>query len=337
MIYKFLLFPLFLCLCISVAAQELQSPQISQNAIFANSGLAGSKGQTRICTALTMATDPGYSKLYNGLVSMDGLILKNKIGIGGYLKNEFYKINNTYTNDQSQTFTYTNMYMGVMFAPKFHIGTNNIKKPGRTFSPAIGFGLKATQFDYTGFTFTNSSGERKLYYDGLQDYSINMDFISLSLLYSSPRSFVGVKFNVSEYHSNFYLHDASITLARSYYNSKVSKPDFSFNPQFYFSFPIYALNYSLPDWGYLDYQNKNVMNSFAVINLDFRYKKIIMGSFFDWTIHSEFYGGLTGGIQSNTMKIVINYAHKLSKTDDMNNGLFLSANFYIKAKKNNYQ
>ena len=43
---------LFCGVCISVFGQELQSPQINQNAIFANPGLAGSKGQARVCGSM---------------------------------------------------------------------------------------------------------------------------------------------------------------------------------------------------------------------------------------------------------------------------------------------
>jgi len=49
-------------ICNSVSAQELQSPQISQHAIFSNPGLAGQMGYTRIAASLSTYKSSNYYK-----------------------------------------------------------------------------------------------------------------------------------------------------------------------------------------------------------------------------------------------------------------------------------
>jgi len=348
MIYKFLSLLFFCCGCISAFSQELQSPQINQNALFANPGLAGSKGQTRVCTSLSIANN-NYSspatvffnersitnRTYNGFGSIDGLILKNKIGIGGYIKNEFYS--RKYTNsfyDTLQTyhaytncFNYSNMYMGLMIAPKFHIHSNKIEHPGRTLSPSIGIGFKATQFNYSDNDTTYKNGI----------CSSSLDYLSIGLLYSTPKSYWGLKCNFNQYHNHLFLYDISIVVARSYFNKKAIDPKFSFNPQIYFSFPIYQIINPSIYWGSYDRQNLHNASSFMCLNLDFRYKKILFGMFTDWTINNGYYTGITGGIQLSSAKIMINYSPKLSPKNNTTNGIFLSANFLINPKKSTYR
>jgi hypothetical protein len=359
MIYKFLSL-LFLgcgCGCFSAFSQELQSPQINQNAIFANPGLAGSKGQTRIGTTMGAANNNYYARatpftngysttnhIYSGLGSIDGLILKNKIGIGAYLKNEYYQKKYTtsfYDSLQSyhtitNCFNYSNIYMGLMIAPKFYIHSTKTEKPGRTLSPAIGIGFKATQFNYSGddiiYFIPNTD---TIYKNGMRSSSISLDYISLGLLYSTPKSYWGLKCNFNQYNNYLFLHDISLVVARSYFNKKVTDPNFSFNPQFYIALPIYQLsNHYHPYWGHLYQQNSS---SFMCLNLDFRYKKILFGTFADWTMYNGIYTGITGGVQLSCAKIMLNYSPRLSPKNNTTNGLFISANFLLKAKKTVYR
>src|SRR6187431_1982454 len=109
MIYKFLSLLFFCGACVSVFGQELQSPQINQNAIFANPGLAGSKGQTRVSASTGIFRHKDYGYLNNTLVwktqapvyhasslSIDGLVLNKSIGLGAYIQKTSIKDNETY-------------------------------------------------------------------------------------------------------------------------------------------------------------------------------------------------------------------------------------------------
>jgi hypothetical protein len=49
------------------------------------------------------------------------------------------------------------------------------------------------------------------------------------------------------------------------------------------------------------------------------------------------YGGLTGGIQFEKMKIMVNYSPRFSPKDHGSIGLFISANFYLKEKNERYK
>ncbi|WP_291276149.1 hypothetical protein, partial [Flavobacterium sp.] len=222
-----------MCICIVASAQELQAPQINQNAIFANPGLAGSKGQTRICTALSAfhanyLSGEGWDSngntsqkfrnrnLYSCLVSMDGLILKNKLGIAGYIKNEWHQINDTYnfyqnntqTNAKYMNYKYTNLLMGFMLAPKFHITSSKENKQDHVLSPAAAIGLKDTRFNYSGENFYNYTTQDSII-NGENKNTLNLDYVSASLLYTSPRSYTGIKLNFKNYIHTFLLYNVS--------------------------------------------------------------------------------------------------------------------------------
>ena len=198
MTYKFFSFLFFCGVCVSAFGQELQSPQINQNAIFANPGLAGSKGQTRICTALASFNSKYAASnrtVYNGLVSADGLIMKNRLGIAGYIKNESFNRTNTYNSylNGIQTYThdikynYTNLYMGLMLAPKLEITAKNTNKQNHVLSPALAIGFKGTQFDYSGTDFYNSTTQDSIK-NGSTRNTFELDYAYLSMLYRSTNS-----------------------------------------------------------------------------------------------------------------------------------------------------
>jgi hypothetical protein len=354
----------FYFVCVSVFGQELQSPQISQNAIFANPGLAGSKGQTRISTALLAYQwkrqysdsydnngyhDESLAKrgIYNGLVSIDGLAFKNKLGIAGYLKNESYnRIEthktyqyNTLTNTNEIKYLYTNINMGVMIAPKFQITARNIKKQNHVLSPALAIGFKGTQSEYAGPTIYNYYNQDSTF-SGKQKNSFGLDYISASLLYSSPNSYTGIKLNFVNYVNTFLLYEISFLYAKTYSNKKVEKPKFSFTHQFQITLPTHAPYKVNTHYTYFDRLNKDVLTNYFNANLDFRYDKFILGTFVGlngyYGVHG-IYGGLTGGIQFEKMKIMVNYSPRFSPKDHGSSGLFISANFYLKEKNERYK
>ncbi|WP_299251074.1 hypothetical protein [uncultured Cytophaga sp.] len=361
MTYKNSIIILFCFICISTFGQELQSPQISQNAIFANPGLAGSKGETRISTALLAykwkrqysdnADNNGYNytsiskrNVYNGLISIDGLILKNKLGIAGYLKNESLNCTDIYnsyqynslTNARHITYQYTNINMGFMIAPKFQITARNNKKQDHVLSPAFSIGFKETQSEYTGPTIYTYHHQDSTV-SGKQKSSFGLDYVSASLLYSSPNSYTGIKLNFGNYANNFILYDVSFLYAKTYSNKKIAEPKFSFTHQFQFTFPTFALHENAVYYSYYDRINRDVLTNYFNANLDFRYDKFILGTFAGFNGYYGVYGGFTGGIQLEKMKIIVNYSPRFSPKDHGSSGLFLSANFYLKGKKERYK
>lgn len=360
MIYKFLSLLFFCGVCVSAFGQELQSPQINQNAIFANPGLAGSKGHTRICTALSRYhskyfiwndmdssghNNDSYSnrKIHNGLVSIDGLIMKNTLGIAGYIKNESFQRINSYnsyqnnilTNTRSIKYEYTNIYMGFMLAPKFHLTAQKTNKQDHVLSPAVAIGFKGTQFDYSGPSFYNPTTKDTIK-DGSTKSSLGLDYVSLSLLYSSPKSYLGIKLNFKNYINEFLLYNVSFVYAKTYSNKKVKDSKFSFTPQFQLTIPTYGF-YKLRYNSYFDNMNMNNLNSYFNMNLDFRYGKVIFGNFIGATDYIGFYAGFTGGIQLANTKIVVNYSPRLGSNKNGSSGLFISANFILKPKSSTYR
>lgn len=361
MIYNFLSLLFFCGVCISAFGQELQSPQINQNAIFANPGLAGSKGQTRICTALSAynskyknymyASNNGYTDysvknrtIYSGLVSIDGLIMKNKLGIAGYLKNDSHQIDYTYNfyqnNIQYDTkhikYHYTNLYTGFMLAPKFHLTAQKLNKQDHVLSPAIAIGFKGNQFAYSGPGFYNSTTQDSIA-NGDKKNTFALDYFSLSLLYSSPKSYTGVKLNFKNYVNTFLLYNVSFVYAKTYANKNVKDPKFSFTHQFQLTFPTYEFFKVNGYASYFDNMNTQHLDNYFNANLDFRYGKFIFGTFIGVNGYAGTYAGLTGGINLENTKIIINYSPKISFDSYGSSGLFISANFLLQPKKPTYK
>lgn len=98
-------------------------------------------------------------------MSLDGLILKNKLGIGTYLKYETFERTdqtnyfnyNINTNKTINTYTFSNVYMGFMVAPKFELKSKDEQKPSHLLSPALAIGFKGSQFNYMGNDFYNAT------------------------------------------------------------------------------------------------------------------------------------------------------------------------------------
>lgn len=361
MTYKFLSLLFFCGVCVSAFGQELQSPQINQNAIFANPGLAGSKGQTRVCTALSafnsnypsgrMWDNNGYLNqtitkrtIYNGLISIDGLVMKNRLGIAGYLKNESHQINNRYdfyqNNVQYATkyikYHYTNFNMGFMLAPKFHLTAQKTNKQDHVLSPALAIGFKGTQFDYSGSSFYNSTTQDSII-NGNKKNTFGLDYISLSLLYSSPNSYSGIKLNFENYRNTFLLYNISFLYAKTYSNKNVKDPKFSFTHQFQLTIPTYEFFRVNGYTSYFDNMNTRNLNNYFNANLDFRYGKFVFGTFIGFIDYQAFYAGLTGGVQLKNTKIIVNYSPRLSSKTHGSSGLFISANFLLQPKNKSYR
>lgn len=351
---------LFFCgACVSIFGQELQSPQINQNAIFANPGLAGSKGQTRICTALSTYRSKyknyGYTNgnndysvqnrtIYNGLISVDGLIMKNRLGIAGYLKNESHQIEYTYIFYQNNIpngtkrieYHYTDLHAGFMMAPKFHLTAQKLNKQDHVLSPALAIGFKGTQFNYSGPNLYNYTTHDSIM-NGDKKNTFGLDYISLSLLYSSPKSYSGIKLNFKNYINEFILYNVSFVYAKTYTNKKVKDSKFSFTHQFQFTFPSYQF-FKVDGYNsYFDKMNTQHLDNYFNANLDFRYGKFIFGTFIGANDYAGLYAGLTGGIQLENTKIIVNYYPKLSFEPYGSTGLFISANFLLQPKSKSYR
>jgi hypothetical protein len=346
----------YICLiCNSVSAQELQSPQISQQAIFANPGLAGQMGYTRIAASLSTYKSSNYYKDFidmnhsyetikkrsfnNGLISADGLILKKRLGIGGYFKSEtFERIdtdnffqNSTYTNSANQKYSFSNIYMGLMLAPKFQLPAKNENRQAHVLSPALAIGFKGTQFDYSGATFYNYAIQDSTR-SGVQNKSFGLEYVSASLLYSSATSYSGIKLNFQNYIHAFVLYDVSFLYSKTYSNKNVTEPRFSFTHQFQLTVPTYQFfNYNRYST-YFDQLNKNNLMNYFITNLDFKYDNYILGTFVGFNDFDGVYAGITGGIQLERMKIMVNYSPRFSSKKYGSSGLFVSANFYLKKK-----
>jgi len=357
----FLSFLFFCGACVSAFGQELQSPQINQNAIFANPGLAGSKGQTRVCTALSAyrslyqtynyAGSNVYNdnrivnrSIYNGLVSVDGLIMKNRLGIAGYIRNESNQIDYTYNfyqnNIQYDTryikYNYSNIYMGFMLAPKFHLSAQKLDKQDHVLSPAAAIGFKGTQFEYDGRSFYNYTTQDSII-NGDKENTFRLDYVSLSLLYSSPNSYSGIKLNFKNYINTFLLYNVSFIYAKTYSNKHVQDPKFSFTHQFQLTFPTYEFFRVNGYNSYFDNMNAQHLDNYFNANLDFRYGKFIFGTFIGVNGYAAAYAGLTGGVQLENTKIIVNYSPRLSSKMHGSSGLFISANFLLQPKNKSYR
>lgn len=92
--------------------------------------------------------------------------------------------------------------MGFMFAPKFHLAAKNLNKQDHVLSPAVAIGFKGTQFDYSGPSFYNYTSYDSII-DGNNKNTLGFEYLSLNLLYSSPRSYLGVKLNFKDYVNTF--------------------------------------------------------------------------------------------------------------------------------------
>ena len=250
MIYKFLSFLFFCGVCISTFGQELQSPQISQNAIFANPGLAGSKGQTRICASAGVITkrigersfqSPFHSNTHSNLtLSADGAILKKSIGIGGYITNTSYTVlseaNSTHSFSTSSLLKaknlsqYNSLGLGFIVAPKFYLNSTVDPEKSHCLSPSISIGMRESSYKIS------SDSNLRNYQGQLNDVShseknsyVTFDHISAGLLYNTTTGYYGLKINYLK--SALYRHDISFGFvgAHSFYNKKITNPKFSFN------------------------------------------------------------------------------------------------------------
>jgi len=352
---------LFFCgACVSAFGQELQSPQISQNAIFANPGLAGSKGQTRVCTSISAFysnypsrrtwDNNGYLSqtitkraIYNGLISIDGLIMKNRLGIAGYLKNESHQINDRYNFYQNSIqydtkyikYLYANFNIGFMLSPKFHLTAQKTNKQDHVLSPAIAVGFKGNQFTYSGPSFYNSTTQDSII-NGNKKNTFGLDYVSLGLLYSAPNSYSGIKLNFKNYINTFLLYNVSFVYAKTYFNKTVKDPKFSFTHQFQLTIPTYQFFRVNGYYSYFDNMNAQHLDNYFNANLDFRYGKFIFGTFIGVNGYAGTYAGLTCGVQLKNTKIIANYSPKLSKTYG-STGLFISANFLLQPKNKSYR
>jgi hypothetical protein len=358
---KFLFFILFCGVTISTFGQVLQSPQISQNAIFANPGLAGSKGQTRVCANFTgiytnyqigrswsttgnTSTTSRQNNSVGGLISVDGLILKNKLGIAGYVRDESFQLNDTYkfyqNNIQYDTdyikYHYNNFTAGFMLAPKFQLTAKNINKNDHVLSPALAIGIKTTKFNYSGPGFYNHTTKDSIK-DGAQKFTSGLDYISASLIYSSSKSYCGIKLNFKTHQDVFLLYDVSFVYAKTYANKASVNPKFSFTPQFYLTIPTHYVYKQRKLESYFDRLNQDHSNYFLDANFDFRYGKFIFGLFGGWSNNSAFHAGITAGVQLENTKIIINYYPGFSSQTKDLGALFLSANFLLKPKQKSYR
>jgi hypothetical protein len=323
--------------------------------------LAGSKGQTRVCTALGIyqskyrihdfGGNGGYAdnsvdkrNFYNGLVSIDGLIMKNRLGIAGYLKTESHQINYTYNfyqnNIQYDTkyikYSYTNFSVGFMLAPKFHLTVKNNNKQDHVLSPAITIGLKGDQCYYSGPGYYNYTTKDSIR-NGSTKNTVGLDYASLSLLYSAPNSYSGIKINFENYTNIFLLYSVSFVYAKTYSNKKAKDPKFSFTHQFQLSIPTFDLFNRGRYNNYFDNLYTRNLNSYFNTNLDFRYGKFIFGTFLSTLDYSGLYAGLTGGIQLKNTKIIVNYSPRLSSKTNGSTGLFISANFLLQPNSKSYK
>jgi hypothetical protein len=346
MIYKFLSFLFFCGACVSVFGQELQSPQISQNAIFANPGLAGSKGQTRTCASAGVITkttgeDSFQSPLQtntqsNLTISADGTILKKSIGIGGYINNTSYSVlsegnfthslSNPDLLNEKKFSKYNSIGLGLIVAPKFYLNSNNASSKSHCFSPSISFGMRESSYqissdsnlkNYQGQLYDVSYSEKNSY--------VSFDHISAGLLYNTTTGYYGLKINYLQSALNRYDVSFALVGAHSFYNKKITNPNFSFNPQIYLALYLKTSEKNATQIQAPYFVNQGVTCN---VNLDFKYRKIIFGGFLYGTKYMETSMGITGGIQFKATRIVLNYISGLyfNKTGSV----YLSVNFFIK-------
>ena len=344
---------LFFCgVCVSAFGQELQSPQINQNAIFANPGLAGSKGQTRVCANMGRmlygkSSDKYHRNLTNGLISIDGLILKKSIGFGAYVKFNNYNYYNyspynnlgqynvyKYTTEHKYDLTYSNIETGIMVAPKFYLTSSKVGKQNRCISPSISFGLRgnfAKLNSYYNYANTSYSPLDSVVSTNSNYSSIELSHITFGFLYNTEKGYSGIKQSFNHIDEGGFNYKTSFVFAHTYCNRKVENPKFSFSPQIY-------LGITYP----FSYNSKKYKSPYHVywqsdfsINLDFRYKLIICGLYTfasNWNYYSS---GYTLGVQLKTARILLNIQPAFDKRDYDPN-FFITTNFYIKTKKERY-
>lgn len=273
-------------------------------------------------------------------MSLDGLILKNKLGIGTYLKYETFERTdqtnyfnyNINTNKTINTYTFSNVYMGFMVAPKFELKSKDEQKPSHLLSPALAIGFKGSQFNYMGNDFYNATLQDTTR-NGQDINSFDLEYVSAALAYSSPTSYSGIKLNFQNYLHSFILYDVSFLYSKTYFDKTVSTPRFSFTHQFQLTLPTYGFfNYRRYSTTF-DKLNRNNLMHYFTANLDFKYDMYVLGMFVGLNDYDGVYAGLTAGIQIDRMKILINYSPRLSSKKYGSSGLFVSANFYLKGKK----
>jgi hypothetical protein len=354
MIYK-LLSLLFLCAtCVSVFGQELQSPQINQNAIIANPGLAGSKGNTRICASIggvsrnifptNNTTNINKSTYYNSTISIDGLVFKSSIGVGMYIQHnsyveKYYHIHelspNNYSYDKTTNdVTLNTTTVGFIISPKFYLKT----KKGSSISPALGFGFRNSNLNhdyyYNSSFFTN---------DTTSSYNYNktefcLSNIDLGLLYNSKNGYVGIKNTLLNNLNKSYILIATIIAARTFYYNGDEESNFSFTPQLYASLPLI----NSPSYSDGTEQYKPSYKPFGVLtgtnfslNLDFRYKKLIIGQYIYVGNLQYLTTGLNVGYQFERMRFMLNACPKFDLLEYSIPGeIHLSVNIVLKNKNN---
>ena len=353
MIYKFLSILFFCGACVSAFGQELQSPQINQNAIFANPGLAGSKGQTRVCTtAGTVSTTIGNHTLEspqqttthsNFLVSADGLILNKSIGIGGYISNTNYSKSNigfvgpnipqnidTLLYKSEISLRYSNISAGIIVAPKFYLYSNTSTDKSRFISPALSFGIRESTYDTSSdsaFLYSNAPSASYGHSDQSSYFSLN--HISAGILYNTSKGYCGIKVSYLESSINRFDISGAFVCAHSFYNKKTSNPKFSFNPQLYLAFYLKTSEKHTNTIQAPYFVNQGVKCN---VNLDIRYGKILFGTFLYAPKYIASSLGIMAGLQFASTRVVLNYMQSYVNLNNVG-GLYLSVNILLKNKK----
>jgi len=356
MTYKFLSLLFFCGVCVSAFGQELQSPQINQNAIFANPGLAGSKGQTRVCaSAGAISTTIGDFTLElpqqttthsNFLISADGLILNKSIGIGGYVSNTNYNksnnglvywdfpihINNndTILFETNSSSGYSSFSAGVVIAPKFYLYSNSSKEKNRSISPALSIGARESSYRTSSdSTFQYSNAPNNTYGHSDKSSYFSLSNISAGILYNTNKGYCGIKISYLQSSLNRYDVSGSFVCAYSFYNKKISNPKFSFNPQLYIAYYIKTSDKSTDKIQAPYFVNQGVTCN---VNLDFRYGKLLFGTFFYNPKYIAPSVGIMAGLQFNNTRVVLNYMQSYVNLNNVG-GLYLSVNILLKNKK----
>jgi len=357
MTYKFLSLLFFCVTCVSAFGQELQSPQINQNAIFANPGLAGSKGQTRVCisgglitTSIgdhTIQSPLKTSTHSNFLISADGAILKKSIGIGCYISNTNYSksnngliywdfpihINNndTILFETNSSSVYSSFSAGVVIAPKFYLYSNSSKEKNRSISPALSIGARESSYKTSSdSTFQYSNAPNNSYGHSDKSSYFLLSNISAGLLYNASKGYCGIKVSYLQSSINRFDINGAFFFAHSFYNKKISNPRFSFNPQLYLAFYLktsekYTNTIQAPY-----FVNQGVTCN---VNLDFRYGKLLFGTFLYSPKYIASSVGLMAGLQFASTRVVLNYMQSYVNLNNVG-GLYLSVNILLKNKKN---
>lgn len=349
MTYKSSLFLLFAGACVSVYGQELQSPQINQNAIFANPGLAGSKGRTRVCASLGTTHinetkgqtyyDLDKSQYYNSSISFDGLIFKSTVGAGMYIQNNHYSrkysVNETFPNPAFSTseedkVSYTTTTIGAIAAPKFYLRAKKANKEGASISPSFSIGIRNDNLT------NNHSYTSRTLPDSINNYTAHTSHVCLSnvvvgLLYNTKNGYAGVKTTLLNSGNKETYILTSFVLARNFHYNNDPTSDFSFTPQLFFSFLWNGYNTVVDDNTYRESYRVN-MGSNVILNLDFRYKKIIIGQYVQVAYYRYLKTGISLGYQLNDLKLIVNFSPPIF-SDIPATQLFLSVNILLNNKK----